>query len=219
MQSLVNEAEETKQMTVFNWYILQLQVSEAIRNCSQIPENTTYLKEDSHRNNKIFWLFQQCEKSSKQPYLLRLQNTICSTATIQKQPEPHCSDWKEAFWAESDRTKYGDKILSACTQESTKLASCLSLPKSRVFFRPIRDITQKWNLKRKHRWNTWHEAPGNRQITVENIVSTNTVRCLNLIHVPSSRPTMYIYLRCGPTRAMVSSFMRFQDHTTMHHIR
>jgi len=154
MQSLVNEAEETKQMTVFNLYILQLQVAEAIRHCSQIPENTPYLKENSHHNNKTFWLFQQCVKSSKQPYLLRLQNTICSMATIQKQPEPHCSYWKEMFWAESDRTKYGDKILSACTQESIQLASCLSLPQSRVFFRRIRNITQKWNLKRTHRWNT-----------------------------------------------------------------
>jgi hypothetical protein len=101
---------------------------------------------------------------------------------------------KETFWVESDRIKYGDKILSACTQESIQLASCLSLPQSRVFFRRIRDITQKWNLKRTYRWNTWHEALGNRQIAVDNIVSTNTVRCLNLIYVPSSRPTMYIYI-------------------------
>jgi hypothetical protein len=73
MQSLVNEAEETKQITVFNWYILQLQVAKAIRNCSQIQENTPYFKEKRHRNNKISWLFQQCEKYSKQPYILRLK--------------------------------------------------------------------------------------------------------------------------------------------------
>jgi hypothetical protein len=141
MQSLLNEAEETKKNDLFHWYILQLQVAEAIINCSQIPENTPYLKENSHRNNKIFWLFQQYDKFSKQPYILRLQNTICSTATIQNQPEPHCSDWKETFWVGSDRAKYGDNTLSAFPQESIQLASCLSLPQSCVFFRRIRDIT------------------------------------------------------------------------------
>ena len=42
-------------MIALDWYILQLQAAEAVKKkLPQVLENTPYLKENSHHNNKTF---------------------------------------------------------------------------------------------------------------------------------------------------------------------
>jgi hypothetical protein len=44
MQTFVNKAGKIKNMTAFDWYILQLQIAEAAKHCPQVLENTPYFK-------------------------------------------------------------------------------------------------------------------------------------------------------------------------------
>ena len=147
MRSLVNEAEETKQMTVLNWYILQ--VAEAIRNCSQIPENTPYLKENSHRNNKIFRYSNNVRN---------LQNNhIFYAYKTRSVPRLQYRNSRNRT-AATGRKRSGQRV----TEPNTGTRSCLHVRKNQSSLRHaslyrspvcIRDIQQKWNLKRTHRWN------------------------------------------------------------------